>query len=194
MRSRHQTAATPAADEDPRDQQASSIWDVDTSMQPMPVGVHGVLSLGDAAMSDRRDSVRARALFRDFDEWVKTQPADRNPMLPDITGLEIVNVAMEPGDLLIFNSLLAHGGPSEPLAAIASGWRSTSPWHPAREHDDGAEPRRSAVRALAVSAATPKGGWPGDPREWEKRNAEVATLAAWRTARSDCEAGAIRDC
>ena len=49
------------------------------------------------------------SLFSDFDEWEKTQPADRDPMHPDTTGLEIVNVEMEAGDLLIFNSLLAHG-------------------------------------------------------------------------------------
>ena len=41
--------------------------------------------------------------------WVKTQPADRDPMHPDTTGLEITNIEMEPGDLMIFNSLLAHG-------------------------------------------------------------------------------------
>ena len=48
-------------------------------------------------------------LFEHFDEWVKTQPADRDPMHPDTTGLKIVNVEMEAGDLLIFNCLLAHG-------------------------------------------------------------------------------------
>ena len=45
----------------------------------------------------------------DFDDWVKTQPADRDPMHPDTTGLTIVNIEMEAGDLLIFNCLLAHG-------------------------------------------------------------------------------------
>ena len=48
-------------------------------------------------------------LFYNFDTWVKTQPADRDPMHPDTTGLTIVNVDLDPGNLLIFNSLLAHG-------------------------------------------------------------------------------------
>ena len=48
-------------------------------------------------------------LFSNFDEWVKTQPDDRDPMHPDTTGLKIVNIDMEAGDFLIWNSLLAHG-------------------------------------------------------------------------------------
>ena len=35
-------------------------------------------------------------LFTNFDEWVKTQPADRDPMHPDTTGLSVVNIEMEP--------------------------------------------------------------------------------------------------
>ena len=40
-------------------------------------------------------------LFEKFEEWVETQPADRDPMHPDITGLSVVNIEMEAGDLLI---------------------------------------------------------------------------------------------
>jgi ectoine hydroxylase-related dioxygenase (phytanoyl-CoA dioxygenase family) len=36
--------------------------------------------------------------------------AARDPMHPDImTGLGVINIDMEPGDLMIFNSPLAHG-------------------------------------------------------------------------------------
>ena len=48
-------------------------------------------------------------LFYDFENWVKTQPADRDPMHPDVSGFKITNIEMEPGDLMIFNTLLAHG-------------------------------------------------------------------------------------
>ena len=48
-------------------------------------------------------------LFRTLEDWRKTQPAGRNGWVPDITGFDIVNVPMQAGDLLIFNSLLAHG-------------------------------------------------------------------------------------
>ncbi len=83
-------------------------WDVDTSLRPAAGRRSGRAQPGETGRSDRRFPVRAE-LFYNFDEWVKTQPADRNPMLPDTTGLKIVNVEMDPGDLLIFNSLLAHG-------------------------------------------------------------------------------------
>ena len=83
-------------------------WDVDTSLRPLPIGVQGVLSL-----SKQDGEVGGfqcvPELFNNFDAWVKTQPADRDPMHPDVTGLDVVYVGLEPGDLLIFNSLLAHG-------------------------------------------------------------------------------------
>ena len=148
-------------------------WDVDTSLRPLPVGVQGVLSLvrQDEAIGGFQC---VPELFRDFDEWVKTQPADRDPMMPDITGLRIVNVEMEPGDLLIFNSLLAHG-----VRPNHSGNRVRMAQYiamfPARE-DSEAE-REERIR-LWRDRGTPSGGWPGDPRAWEKHNAETARLTS----------------
>ena len=83
-------------------------WDVDTSLRPLPIGVQGVLSL---SHQDREVGgfQCVPELFNNFEEWVNTQPADRDPMHPDVTGLEVVYVGLEPGDLPIFNSLLAHG-------------------------------------------------------------------------------------
>ena len=99
-------------------------WDVDTSMRPLPIGVQGVLSLK-RQDGDVGGFQCVPELFEHFDEWVKTQPADRDPMHPDTAGLKVVNVEMEAGDLLIFNSLLAHGvGRTMPRAASA--WRSIS--------------------------------------------------------------------
>ena len=146
-------------------------WDVDTSLRPLPVGVQGVLSLvrQDEAIGGFQC---VPELFRDFDAWVKTQPADRNPMLPDITGLRIVNVEMEPGDLLIFNSLLAHG-----VRPNHSGNRVRMAQYiamfPAREHDS--VEREERVR-LWRERGTPSGGWPGDPLAWESHYAETARL------------------
>jgi len=146
-------------------------WDVDTTLRPLPVGVQGVLSL--VHQDDAIGGFQCvPELFRNFDEWVKTQPADRNPMMPDTTGLAIVNVAMEPGDLLIFNSLLAHG-----VRPNHSGNRVRMAQYiamfPARE-DDAAE-REDRIR-LWRERGHPKGGWPGDPRQWEKHHAETAVL------------------
>ncbi len=75
---------------------------------PLPIGVQGVLSL-----QKQDGDVGGFQCVRIFSSiltsgW-RTQPEDRDPMHPDMTGLSIVNIDMEPGDLMIFNSLLAHG-------------------------------------------------------------------------------------
>ncbi len=83
-------------------------WDVDMSSTRLPVSVQGVLSLT-PQHAETGGFQCVPHLFEHFDDWVKTQSANRVPMHPDITGLEIVSVAMQPGDLLTFNSLLSHG-------------------------------------------------------------------------------------
>ena len=77
-------------------------WDVNTSLDPKPIGVQGVLSL----MPQDEETGGFQCvpyLFHHFDDWVRTQPADRNPLLPDMTGLARENITMAPGDLLIFD-------------------------------------------------------------------------------------------
>jgi hypothetical protein len=147
-------------------------WDVDTSKRPLPIGVQGVLSL---ARQDREVGgfQCVPELFWGFDEWVKTQPATRDPMHPDTTGLRIVSVDLEPGDLLIFNSLLAHGvrpNHSENRVRIAQ----YISMHPA-EWDDEAE-RQERVRQWRDLDHPHRDAFPGDPREWEKRHAARAQL------------------
>ena len=83
-------------------------WDADTRLDPLPVNVQGVVSLVDTD-GDVGGFQCVPELFRTLEEWRKTQPAERNGWVPDTTGFEIVNVPMQAGDLLIFNSLLAHG-------------------------------------------------------------------------------------
>jgi hypothetical protein len=147
-------------------------WDVDTSRRPLPIGVQGVLSL---ARQDHEVGgfQCVPELFWGFDEWEKLQPADRDPMHPDVTGLTIVNVDMEAGDLLIFNSLLAHGvrpNHSVDRPRIAQ----YISMHPA-EWDNVAE-REERVRLWREQDHPQRPAFPGDPREWERRHAAVATL------------------
>lgn len=147
-------------------------WDVDTSIRPPPIGVQGVLSLAkqDGAVGGFQC---APDLFRDFEAWVKTQPADRDPMHPDTKGYRIENVEMEAGDLLIFNSLLAHGvrpnhsGNRVRIAQYIS-------MHPA-DFDNESE-RQERIRLWRELDHPRRDAFPGDPREWEKRNASVAKL------------------
>jgi hypothetical protein len=147
-------------------------WDVDTSKRPPPIGVQGVLSL---APQDREVGgfQCVPELFWGFDAWVKTQPADRDPMHPDTTGLRIVNVDLEAGDLLVFNSLLAHGvrpNHSENRARIAQ----YISMHPA-EWDNEAE-RQERIRQWRERDHPHRDAFPGDPREWEKHHATRAEL------------------
>jgi hypothetical protein len=147
-------------------------WDVDTSLDPLPIGVQGVLSLvrQDEALGGFQCIPE---LFSGFDDWVATQPADRDPMHPDLTGLRITNVEMEAGDLLIFNSLLAHGvrpnhsGDRVRMAQYIS-------MHPAEEDD--APQRAERIRLWRERDHPRRDAFPGDPRAWEKKNAETAKL------------------
>jgi hypothetical protein len=147
-------------------------WDVDTSLRPLPIGVQGVLSL------QKQDSAVggfqcAPELFYNFHEWVKTQPADRDPMHPDITGLTIVSVDLEPGDLLIFNSLLAHGvrpnhsdtrvRMAQYISMYPADWENTAQ-------------REERIGLWRDLAHPQRDAFPGDPRHWEKLHAQTATL------------------
>ncbi|WP_029040944.1 phytanoyl-CoA dioxygenase family protein [Cucumibacter marinus] len=147
-------------------------WDVDTSLDPQPIGVQGVLSL------QKQDSETGGFqcvpyLFEHFEEWVKTQPADRDPMHPDMTGLERENVDLEPGDLLIFNSLLAHGirpNYSDGRVRMAQ-YISMYPAEQSNEAE-----RAERVRQWRELDHSKRDAFPGDPREWEKKHGEVASL------------------
>lgn len=148
-------------------------WDVDTSQDPLPIGVQGVLSLvpQDAALGGFQC---VPELFTHFDDWVRTQPPDRDPLHPDMTGLTITNIEMDAGDLLIFNSLLAHGvrpnhsGNRVRMAQYIS-------MHPAEE--DNAAERSERIRLWRERDHPQRDAFPGDPRGWEKTHAETAKLS-----------------
>ena len=141
-------------------------------LRPLPIGVQGVLSLSN---QDREVGgfPCVPELFNNFDEWVKTQPADRDPMHPDVTGLDVVYVGLEPGDLLIFNSLLAHGvrpNRSDNRVRIAQ-YISMYP----ADWDDTAE-REDRIRQWREMDHPHRDAFPGDPRDWEKHHTTTATL------------------
>jgi hypothetical protein len=147
-------------------------WDADTSIRPMPIGVQGVLSLKKQD-GDVGGFQCIPELFYGFDEWVKAQPADRDPMHPDTAGLKITNVEMEAGDLLIFNSLLAHGvRPNHSDSRVRMAQYISM--YPA---DEGNQPeRQERIRLWRERDHPRRDAFPGDPREWEKKNATTAKL------------------
>ena len=148
-------------------------WDSDTSQRPLPIGVQGVLSL-QKQDGDVGGFQCIPELFRDFDAWVKTQPADRDPMHPDTTGLKITNIEMEAGDLLIFNTLLAHGvrpNHSKDRVRMAQ-YISMYPADP-----DNAAERAARIACWRNMEPPRRDSFPGDPRDWEKHYASTAVLS-----------------
>lgn len=139
-------------------------WDVDTSLRPLPIGVQGVLSLlpqdGDVGGFQC-----VPHLFEHFDDWVATQPSDRDPMHPDVTGLEIVNIDMEPGDLMIFNALLAHGvRPNHSTNRVRMAqYIAMQPAAP-----DNTADRAERIRLWREIDHPQRDAFPGDPRGWER--------------------------
>src|SRR4051812_11003235 len=146
--------------------------DVDTSLVPLPINVQGVLSLVDTD-PEMGGFQCIPELFRTLEDWIKTQPADRDPWAPDPTGFEIVNVSTEAGDLLIFNSLLPHGirpnrSPDRVRMAQYLAMR------PAEETN--AELREWRIRSWRDREPPQGYAFPGDPRDWEKTRYERAKL------------------
>jgi hypothetical protein len=150
-------------------------WDADTSADPLPISVQGVLSLVHQDGGEIGGFQCVPYLFEHFNEWVKTQTPDRDPHHPDMTGIEdkIVKVTMNPGDLMIFNSLLAHG-----VAANTSNdtvrMAQYISMFPADESD--LVEREARIRSWREREAPKRAAFPGDPREWEKNRYETAKL------------------
>jgi hypothetical protein len=152
------------------DYQGMVHWDIDTSLDPVPFMVQGVLYLEDTS-ADQGGFQCVAGFHNRFAEWVKTQPADRNPRQPALDGLEVKTIPGKAGDLLIWHSLLPHGNSRN---------RSNKPrlaqyitMYPARDDE---EQRESRIRAWQ-ELLPPKGkAFPGDPRGFEQKHYQPAQL------------------
>ena len=149
-------------------------WDYDPETKPQ--NVQGVIALSDQTDLDMGGFQCIPWLFQNYDTWKLTQAQDRNHFQPDITGLEdkIEKVAMEAGDLLIFNSLLPHGirpNRSNNKVRIAQ-YISMMP----------AEEDNAVLKAWRINSwknrVAPEGyAFPGDPRKWEQTKYSTAALS-----------------
>lgn len=144
-------------------------WDLDTSQQPFQFGVQGVLYLTDTA-EDQGGFQCVPGFNNTFEEWVKTQPEDRNPHHPDLTGLDVRSIPGKAGDLLIWHRLLAHGnGHNTSDKPRLAQYITMSP---ARNDDEAAR----QARVASWQERRPMPNWPGDPRAWEKEKQQTAEL------------------
>ena len=149
-------------------------WDYDPETRPE--NVQGVIALSDQIDINMGGFQCIPWLCQNYDTWKLTQPEDRNRFQPDITGLEdkIEKVAMQAGDLLIFNSLLAHGirpNLSQNKVRIAQ-YISMMP----------AEEENEALKKWRINSwknrVAPEGyAFPGDPRNWEQTKYDTARLS-----------------
>lgn len=146
-------------------------WDVDTSLDPIPVNVQGVLSLVDTDI-DMGGFQCIPELYRTFDDWVKTQPADRDPFKPDTTGFTPTKVVTKAGDLLIFNSMQPHGiRPNYSEKARIAQYISM---FPAQENNEGL--RETRIQSWSERIKPEGYAFPGDPRNWEQVKYDRAVL------------------
>ncbi|GLF96907.1 phytanoyl-CoA dioxygenase family protein [Streptomyces yaizuensis] len=85
-------------------------WDVDTTLGVLPQRVQGIIALNDTR-PDHGGFQCSPELFHRFEPWKVAQPADRDPIRPDVDRAEfpVVRPELAAGDLLIWNGLLAHG-------------------------------------------------------------------------------------
>ena len=149
-------------------------WDYDPETKPQ--NVQGVIALSNQTDLDMGGFQCIPWLFQNYDTWKLTQAQNRNRFQPDITGLEdkIEKVAMEAGDLLIFNSLLPHGirpNRSNNKVRIAQ-YISMMP----------AEEDNAVLKAWRMNSwknrVAPEGyAFPGDPRKWEQTKYSTAALS-----------------
>ena len=149
-------------------------WDYDPETKPQ--NVQGVLALADQLDEEMGGFQCIPWLYRNYEQWKKTQPADRDPFKPDISGLEnkLVKVTMEAGDLLIFNSLQPHGirpNRSEDKVRTAQ-YISMMP-----AEQDNAAMREWRIHSWKNRVAPQGYAFPGDPRNWEQEKYETAKLS-----------------
>ncbi|MDR6123990.1 hypothetical protein QFZ87_003587 [Bacillus sp. SLBN-46] len=146
-------------------------WDVDTSLDPIPVNVQGVLSLVDTDV-DMGGFQCIPELYRTFDDWVKTQPEDRDPYKPDTTGFTPTKVVTKAGDLLIFNSMQPHGiRPNYSEKARIAQYISM---FPAQENNESL--RETRIQSWSERIKPEGFAFPGDPRNWEQVKYDRAVL------------------
>jgi hypothetical protein len=148
-------------------------WDYDPEDKPQ--NVQGVLALADQTDEEMGGFQCIPWLFNHYEEWKKTQPADRNRFMPDVSDLEdkMVKVKMEAGDLLIFHSFQPHGirpNRSKDKVRIAQ-YISMMPAQP-----DNEELKQWRINSWKNRIAPEGYAFPGDPRNWEQTKYSAAQL------------------
>ena len=148
-------------------------WDYDPETKPQ--NVQGVLALADQTDENMGGFQCLPWLYKNYDTWKLTQPEDRDHFKPDVTGIELVKVKMNAGDLLIFNSTQPHGirpNITKDKVRIAQ-YISMMP-----AQEDNEELRQWRISSWRERRAPEGYAFPGDPRGWEKTKYKAAELSS----------------
>ena len=148
-------------------------WDIDTAREPLVHNVQAIVTLVDTT-PEMGGFQCVPDLFRDFDEWKKTQPADRDGFHPELGDYKLVQPQLKAGDMFIWNSLLAHGIKVNNSNDVRMAQYIAM--FPAQEDNDSLrEERLSLFREKAAPVGQ---AFAGDPRGWEKNKYPAAKLNA----------------
>ncbi|HTE21197.1 MAG TPA: phytanoyl-CoA dioxygenase family protein [Armatimonadota bacterium] len=153
------------------DHRAFIHWDVDTSKLPQPFAVQGVLYLADTDAGQGGFQC-VPGMHRNLEEWVKTQPADRDPSKPDLTGRTVTAVPGKAGDLLIWNRLLPHGNGHN----LSKRPRLAQYITMYREQYARPDLREDRIRRWRERLPPSGSAFPGDQRGWEQSHGQPAEL------------------
>lgn len=145
-------------------------WDIDTTQDPPPFFVQGVLYLTDTD-ANQGGFHCVPGFHNIFPEWVKTQPADRHPNRPDLTGYESKPIPGQAGDLVIWHSLLPHGNGQNLSNRPRLAQYITM--YPARDNE---EERQARIQAWQQRNPPNGKAFPGDLRRREQEFGQTATL------------------
>ena len=148
-------------------------WDIDTTAHPEALNVQGVLYLTDTA-ENQGGFQCVPGFHKQFFEWVKTQPPDRDPMRPDMTDLEPVAIPGKAGDLLIWHSLLPHGNSRN--TSDRPRWCQYISAKPNQEDDENHRQHRISLWRNRLHPEV----FPGDPRGVERRSGPARLTALGR--------------
>ncbi|MFB8170762.1 phytanoyl-CoA dioxygenase family protein [Kitasatospora purpeofusca] len=175
-------------------------WDVDSTAGMLPQRVQGIIALNDTA-PDHGGFQCNPELFRRFNTWQATQPADRDPIRPAVDRDEfpVVRPELKAGDLLIWNGMLAHGVAANTSANGVRSVQYLSMMPALEEHTELRESRIGSWRDR--STPTWNRTLVGDHREHESLrygSAELTGLGArllglesWHTADTETDPTAV---
>lgn len=148
-------------------------WDTDSTKPQTSLHVQGVLYLSDTA-ANQGGFQCVPELYRTFDTWVRTQPANRNPFVPDLTGFDVEPIAGQAGDFVIWNVMLPHGNGRN--LADKPRFAQFISMYPAPEEGEAEERRAERVRCWKEHAPPGNKTFPGDARRIEEETFPTAEL------------------